>query len=59
MLLTVPRTAMLYAWWTPCMPAPFTWRLLCQVAIDGLPVPNSLIFFEHGLHLAKVQGLQL
>ena len=35
------------------------WRLRCQVAIDGLPVPNSLVFSEHVLHLAEVQGLQL
>ena len=35
------------------------WRLRCQVAIDGLPVPNSLVFSEHVFHLAEVQGLQL
>jgi len=27
--------------------------------MDDLPVPNSLVFAEHVLHLAEVQGLQL
>jgi len=35
------------------------WRLRCQVAIDGLPVPISLYFSVHVLHLAEVHGLQL
>ena len=35
------------------------WRLRCQVAMDGLPVPHSLVFSEHVWHLAEVQGLQL
>jgi len=35
------------------------WRFRCQVAKDSLPVPNCLVFSEHVLHLAGVQGLQL
>ena len=34
------------------------WRLRCQVAIDSLPDTNPLLFSEHVLHLAEVQGLQ-